>query len=191
MDPFSFLLALILEAYALIYAHYTIQFMEAYNFRFKKDFNDMHAFYLFYYNCMNYFLPLIIIAIFKKSFLSIFTILFVFLVIENIEKSLMRWSRPRCCYSRQVNKMKKLWKDKFKSTYKKKVIIPQREKIICQIQFNNEMMSDEQHLAHNYMDLIMQFGYITLFSTVFPLAGLISWMCNGLTMSAHMLEIEL
>ena len=58
MDPWSVLLSLILEFYYTIYTSFTVCFMEAYNFRFKKDFNDGLAWYLFFYNCWNFFFPL-------------------------------------------------------------------------------------------------------------------------------------
>ena len=56
--------------------------------------------------------------------------------------------------------------------------------------YNAVLMKDDQEISHNYMDLIMQFGYVSLFSTVFPLAPLASYLCNALTMKAIYLEFE-
>lgn len=56
--------------------------MDAYNYRFKKDYNDGLAWFLFYYNCFNFFFPLATISLYKKSYLSVFTILFILLVLE-------------------------------------------------------------------------------------------------------------
>jgi hypothetical protein len=52
-------------------------------------------------------------------------------------------------------------------------------------------MKDDQEIAHNYMDLVMQFGYISLFSTVFPLAAFVSYVSNSLTLKSIYLEFEL
>ena len=82
MDPWSVLLCLILEVYVIVYEYFTVKFMDAYNFRFKKDFNDGLAWYLFFYNCVNFFFPIAVIALYKQSFLAVFTILFVLLVVE-------------------------------------------------------------------------------------------------------------
>jgi hypothetical protein len=65
MDPWSVLLCLILEVYSVVYEYFTVKFMEAYNFRFKKDYNDGLAWYLFFYNCFNFFFPIAVIALYK------------------------------------------------------------------------------------------------------------------------------
>ena len=52
-------------------------------------------------------------------------------------------------------------------------------------------MKDDQEIAHNYMDLVMQFGYVSLFSTVFPLAAFVSYVSNALTLKSLYLEFEL
>lgn len=187
MDPWSVLLCLILEVYCITYEYFTVKFMEAYNFRFKKDYNDGLAWYLFFYNCFNFFFPLAVIALYKKSFLAVFTIMFVLLVLEQGKNSVARYLRPVCCYRRRVEKVRENWKD----WVNRVEIPPQREKIEYQILFNEALMKDDQELAHNYMDLVMQFGYITLFSTVFPLAAFVSYLSNSLTLKALYLEFEL
>lgn len=110
MDPWSALLALILEIYQLWYEFINVKFMGAYNFRFKKDYNDGLAWFLFFYNCFNYFFPLAAISLYKQSFLSVFTIMFIFLVLEQSKNSLARYLKPVCCYRKQVYKNKKNWK---------------------------------------------------------------------------------
>lgn len=187
MDPWSVLLSLILELYYIIYEYCTIEFMDAYNFRFKKDFNDGLAWYLFFYNCVNFFLPIAVIVLVKRSFLSVFTMLFVLLVLEQGKNSLARYLRPVCCYRKRVNRVKEQWK----KWAKRVEIPPQKEKIEHQIAFNGALMKDDQEIAHNYMDLVMQFGYIALFSTVFPLAAFFSYLSNALTLKSLYLEFEL
>jgi hypothetical protein len=110
LDPWSVLLSVILEVYYTIYSHLTVRFMEAYNYRFKKDFNDGLAWYLFFYNCFNFFFPLATIALWKQSFLSVFTIMFVLLVLEQGKTAYGRWHRPYCGYRAKAAKVKAQWK---------------------------------------------------------------------------------
>jgi|APCry1669190327_1035288.scaffolds.fasta_scaffold83332_1 anoctamin-8 len=51
-------------------------------------------------------------------------------------------------------------------------------------------MENEGNISEDYMEIIMQFGYITLFSTVFPLAPLACYICNLVTMSSIMNEFK-
>lgn len=52
------------------------------------------------------------------------------------------------------------------------------------------MKNNDDEIAQNYMDLVMQFGYVSLFSTIFPLAATASYVCNTLTIKAIYLEFE-
>lgn len=51
-------------------------------------------------------------------------------------------------------------------------------------------MKDDQEISHNYMDLVMQFGYVSLFSTVFPLTPVFVLAFNQVTLKAINLEFE-
>ena len=42
------------------------------------------------------------------------------------------------------------------------------------------LISEKPNMLDYYMELIIQFGYIVLFSMVFPLAGLMSLISNSL-----------
>ena len=51
-------------------------------------------------------------------------------------------------------------------------------------------MQDDQEISNNYMDLVTQFGYVAMFSTVFPLTPLMMLGFNWLTLKAIYLEFE-
>ena len=42
------------------------------------------------------------------------------------------------------------------------------------------LMSDKPNMLECYMELVVQYGYIVLFSAVFPLASLLSLVSNGI-----------
>jgi hypothetical protein len=42
------------------------------------------------------------------------------------------------------------------------------------------LMSEKPEMLECYMELVVQFGYIVLFSEVFPLASLLSLISNGI-----------
>lgn len=149
MDPWSVLLAFLLEIYHKIFETLNIKFMFAYNYRFKKDFNDGLSWYLFFYSCFNFYFPLAAIALYKQSFISVFTILFTILLLEQGKNSLFRYFRPICFYKKRVDQERKKWKD-----WNEIEIPPQNEKIEHQILYNAVLMEDDQEISKNYMDLV-------------------------------------
>ena len=48
-----------------------------------------------------------------------------------------------------------------------------------QLLYNDELVEQEKNVADEYMDFVMQFGYIVMFSSVFPLAGFFCLMLLG------------
>lgn len=46
------------------------------------------------------------------------------------------------------------------------------------------MMSDPPNILLFYEELVKQFGYIVLFSNVFPLASLMSYISNGVQVAS-------
>lgn len=52
------------------------------------------------------------------------------------------------------------------------------------------MEDEENSTAEAFNDLIMQFGYISLFSVAFPPAALFCFVCNMITMKSIMSEFK-
>ena len=52
------------------------------------------------------------------------------------------------------------------------------------------MESEEGELADNFMDLVIQFGYISFFGTVFPPSAFICFICNLVTLSSMKNEFK-
>ena len=90
-------------------------------------------------------------------------------------------------YKGKIIKLEKEWKE----IWEKNLIPEQRLKIEYQIKFNDILQEDEEgSITESQNDIVMQFGYITLFSTVFPLASLICLVCNMITMKSIMSEFK-
>ena len=57
--------------------------------------------------------------------------------------------------------------------------------------FNKNLMEcEENSTAEAFNDLIIQFGYISLFSVAFPPAALFCYACNMITMKSIMSEFK-
>lgn len=60
-----------------------------------------------------------------------------------------------------------------------------KKEIEYQIRLNDKYMENEEgEIADNFMDLVIQFGYISFFGTVFPPAALICFCFNIVTLSS-------
>lgn len=71
------------------------------------------------------------------------------------------------------------------------MINSQKVKIEYQILYNRNLMEcEENSIAEAYNDLVIQFGYISLFSVAFPPAALFCFGCNMITMKSIMSEFK-
>ena len=59
-----------------------------------------------------------------------------------------------------------------------------------QLLYNDLLDTDEKNVADEYMDFVMQFGYIVMFSSVFPLAGFFCLLSNQLLMASLLNEFR-
>ena len=60
-----------------------------------------------------------------------------------------------------------------------------KKEIEYQIRINNKYMENEEgEIADNFMDLVIQFGYISFFGTVFPPAAFICFFFNMITLNS-------
>jgi len=53
-----------------------------------------------------------------------------------------------------------------------------------------KLISEKPNMLDYYMELIIQFGYIVLFSEVFPLAGLMSLISNSLQIHSQVANFK-
>lgn len=137
---------------------------------------------------MNYFLPLAYIAIRKRNFQCLFTLLTLLLVFEQGKANLYKWLRPICCYRSKISQLKAEWEAE---GYDLDENIPtKREKIYHQVKLNDAMMDNENDVSVEQMNFIMQFGYISLFSTVFPLGAAVCLLSNTILLKAVKNDFE-
>lgn len=66
-----------------------------------------------------------------------------------------------------------------------------RKKIEYQIRVNDAQMDAEGDTGEETMALVMQFGYVCLFSNVFPMAPFFAYLSNLLTMRSLMHEFRI
>lgn len=93
-----------------------------------------------------------------------------------------KYLRPLCCYRGKINQIKESW------DYKE--IPDKREKIRQQVKLNDAMMDVEEEGSVEQMNFVMQYGYICLFSTVFPLASFICLIANYILFKSVKNEFE-
>jgi len=82
IDPKSVGYAFMLQAFGMIFENVSRMFIDQYNYRFKKDYNDTLAQDVFYFFCINKFLPLMYIAFYIQSFLTLFSTLVTLVILD-------------------------------------------------------------------------------------------------------------
>lgn len=200
MDPLSIGYGFVLTIIGKIFEWVTDKFLEAMNYRYRKDYNDARAKRLFFFNCVNFYLPLGYVAFFRersadnKPFLALFSMLFIIFVIDQLKEVLIRLCKPRLfCYRRDIDKLHESYEDKFKLKPHKMNSARHlmRKKIEYQIRVNDAQMDPETDTGEETSALVMQFGYVCLFSNVFPMAAFFAYVSNLLTMSSLMQEFRI
>ena len=116
----SVLYAVMIELLGWFYEVMTIKFINNYNYRYTKDYNDALSLQLFCFNFINYYVPLGFVAFMKQKFNALFTILIIVLVIEQGKVNLERYLTPICCYRGGIKKKEKEWREKLKIEVDKK-----------------------------------------------------------------------
>lgn len=200
LDPMSIFYGLVLMIIGNIYEWITDKFLDAMNYRYRKDYNDARAKRLFFFNCLNNFLPLLYVAFFRdktgdnKPFLALFSMLFIVFVIDQLKDTSFRLCKPIfMCYRRDIDKLHASYEDKFKLK-PHKMNNPRhlmRKKIEYQIRVNDAQMDADNDTGEETMALVMQFGYVCLFSNVFPMAAFFAYISNMLTMKSIMQEFQI
>lgn len=111
-DPMSVVYGFTLTIISKIYEWITDKFIDAMNFRYRKDHNDARAQQVFFFNCVNMFLPLCYVAFFRpkdkgnKPFMALFSMLFIIFVIDSLKDALIRLLKPIiCCTRSEVGKL--------------------------------------------------------------------------------------
>lgn len=100
MDPLSIGYGFVLTIIGKIFEWVTDKFLDAMNYRYRKDYNDARAKRLFLFNCVNFYLPLGYVAFFRgrstdnKPFLALFSMLFIIFVIDQLKDGLIRLLGP-------------------------------------------------------------------------------------------------
>lgn len=144
-DPMTIVYALIMELLGIIFEYCTLYFINQRNYRFKQEYHSAISLQLFAFNCLNYFLPLAYIAIRKRNFQCLFTLLTLLLVLEQGKANLYKWLRPICCYRGKINKLKSQWEAEGYDLDKN--IPTKREKIYHQVKLNDAMMDNENDVS--------------------------------------------
>jgi hypothetical protein len=82
IDPNAILYGLVLKVWEWIFNSLTELVMQKKNFQYQKDYNDGIAYQMFFFYCINSFLPLLYVAFFKQNYNTLFTMLLVMVVID-------------------------------------------------------------------------------------------------------------
>ena len=59
-----------------------------------------------------------------------------------------------------------------------------------QAERSNILMAEKPNILDAYMELIIQFGYVVLFSEVFPLGALMSFISNGIQQRSQLTNMQ-
>ena len=95
----------------MIFESVTRSFLDEYNYRFKKDYNDALSQEVFYFFCVNKYLPLMYIAFYVQSYLTLFSTLLTLVVLDQLKETLTRYFKTAIWFRYKVAKLEKEWKE--------------------------------------------------------------------------------
>ena len=82
VDPKAVGYGFLLQAFGMIFESVSRTFLDQYNYRFKKDYNDALSQEVFYFFCVNKYLPLMYIAFYVQSYLTLFSTLLTLVILD-------------------------------------------------------------------------------------------------------------
>ena len=124
--------------------------------------------------------------------MALFSMLIIIMIIDALKETTIRFFYPIVCgYSSNKTAKETEWNARLQIGERENANHLKRDKILCQVQVNDVMMESENNVDEELMNLTMQFGYVCLFSNIFPLAGFFAWFTNIGTILCIYQEFEL
>lgn len=164
------------------------------NHQYQKNFDDSFIVKVFLFNFFNFYFPMISIAFIKGKYEPIFVMLLTQQGFKQNWANLKEYLIPIYEIQPKIDKLDEQFKDTL-AKYKKDSLTP-IEDVHCkkgdelsirryQAMKNDALYNEKANIIGDYMELIAQFGFIALFSEVFPPASLCSFVCNFIQMASQ------
>ena len=161
------------------------------NHQYQKNYDDSFIVKMFLFNFFNYYTPMISIAFIDGKYEPIFVMLLANQGISQNWATIKTYINPIIDMKPKMDKLD----DEYKETlemYASNSLTPV-DQVKCEKgdlksirayqAFKNDTLYDTKaDIIGEYMNLVTQFGFITLFSEIFPPASLCSFVCNFIQM---------
>ena len=169
------------------------------NYQFQKQYDDALINRLFQFNFFNFYMPMLLVAFYTRKYDDLFMMMLSQMAFKQISMNLIEWFLPIITTRKKMVAVREEYDT---------IIRPYEElqdgemmdtpNSLDQTQSNdqgsvrkyqafrdNVMAAEKPDILAHYMELIVQFGYIVLFSEVFPLAALMSYISNYIQMQSQ------
>lgn len=170
--------------------------VEKTNHQYQKSWDDQYIIKLFTVNFINFYFPLLLVAFYTRMYEDLFTMLFTQMACKQVGLNIVEYLKPLLTIKPKISKINADYQDvidSYKSGFKiqdnklkklTKSTIVRKENAIREYQALRDyaLENEDAKVIDNYMELVVQFGFIVLFSEAFPLAAVFSLFSNNIQM---------
>lgn len=230
---YTFVYSLVIILFGQLYKGIAIKQTNDENHRYQNKYDDALIRRLALFNCLNFFLPLMLIAFDQRNprnFDDIFDLALSQMAYKQIAGNIIEYFTPIIkvkkkldyidghfedtinemngipAQTQEVSEKSEESKESEESEHNKleEALLhanigedDEKNKDSKDLSFRRyqavksfNLMPDSPNLLDNYMELALQFGYIALFSGVFPLASLLSLFSNGIQIKSQINNLK-
>lgn len=173
------------------------------NFQYQKSYDDALINRLFQFNFFNFYMPLLLVAFYTTNYNNLFIMMLSQMAFKQTSQNMVEYIIPilktkkkldnhQNDYMGMLTKLQVSGKDPNQTvgvndSHTELVQDDVQIRDIRKFQAHRDeiLLQDKPNVLDHYMELVVQFGFIVLFSSVFPLASLMSLISNRIQIGSQ------